>query len=59
MKERVIRLTQSAALKYAARGIRINGVCPGTIETPMVTEMLANEPEAMKDILRNQPTWTC
>jgi NAD(P)-dependent dehydrogenase (short-subunit alcohol dehydrogenase family) len=51
----VIGLTQSAALEYAARGIRINAVCPGTIETPMVAEMLAKEPDAMKDILRDQP----
>ena len=51
----VIGLTQSAALEYAARGIRINAVCPGTIETPMVADMLAKEPDAMKDILRDQP----
>lgn len=54
-KHGVIGLTKSAALEYAARGIRINAVCPGTIETPMVTEMLAKEPDAMKDILRDQP----
>jgi len=51
----VIGLTQSAALEYASRGIRINAVCPGTIETPMVAEMLAKEPDAMKEILRDQP----
>ena len=33
----------------------INAVCPGTIDTPMVSEMLAKEPDAMKEILRNQP----
>jgi NAD(P)-dependent dehydrogenase (short-subunit alcohol dehydrogenase family) len=54
-KHGVIGLTRSAALEYAARGIRINAVCPGTIETPMVAEMLAKEPEAMKEILRDQP----
>ena len=51
----VIGLTQSAALEYASRGIRINAVCPGTIETPMVADMLAKEPDVMKDILRDQP----
>jgi NAD(P)-dependent dehydrogenase (short-subunit alcohol dehydrogenase family) len=54
-KHGVIGLTRSAALEYAARGIRINAVCPGTIETPMVTEMLAKEPDAMREILRDQP----
>jgi NAD(P)-dependent dehydrogenase (short-subunit alcohol dehydrogenase family) len=28
-------------LEYAPRGIRINAVCPGTIETPMVADMIA------------------
>jgi NAD(P)-dependent dehydrogenase (short-subunit alcohol dehydrogenase family) len=54
-KQGVIGLTKSAALEYASKGIRINAVCPGTIETPMVEEMLAKEPDAMKDILRDQP----
>jgi NAD(P)-dependent dehydrogenase (short-subunit alcohol dehydrogenase family) len=54
-KHGVIGLTKSAALEYATRGIRINAVCPGAIETPMVAEMVAKEPETMKDILKEQP----
>ncbi|WP_141589498.1 glucose 1-dehydrogenase [Myxococcus sp. AB056] len=54
-KHGVIGLTRSAALEYAPRGIRINAICPGTISTPMVTDMLAKGELELEGAIANQP----
>lgn len=44
----VITLTQSLAKDHAADGIRVNAVCPGSVDTPMLAAVLAaaDDPEA-------------
>lgn len=54
-KHGVLGLTRSAALEYAPRGIRINAVCPGTIDTPMVEAMVASGELDMDEAIRHQP----
>jgi NAD(P)-dependent dehydrogenase (short-subunit alcohol dehydrogenase family) len=54
-KHGVIGLTKSAGLEFAPRGIRINAVCPGVIDTPMFTDLVEKTPDAMKEVVRDQP----
>lgn len=54
-KHGVIGLTQTAALEYAQKKIRINAVCPGAIETPMLDRFLAATPGGRDTMLKTEP----
>ena len=41
----VVGLTKCAAIEYARAAIRINDVCPGVVDTPLVAGMIAEQPK--------------
>ncbi len=43
-KHGVVGLTKCAAVEYARASIRINDVCPGVVDTPLVAGMIAQQP---------------
>jgi NAD(P)-dependent dehydrogenase (short-subunit alcohol dehydrogenase family) len=54
-KHGVIGLTKAAALDYAAQNIRINAVCPGYIETPMMERFTGGTAEGRAKVIAEEP----
>jgi NAD(P)-dependent dehydrogenase (short-subunit alcohol dehydrogenase family) len=51
----IVGLSKAAALDYAKSNIRINAVCPGIIETPMMDRFSGGTPEGRERVIAQEP----
>jgi NAD(P)-dependent dehydrogenase (short-subunit alcohol dehydrogenase family) len=51
----IVGLTKAAALDYAHLNIRVNAVCPGIIETPMMDRFSGGTPEGRERVVAQEP----
>jgi NAD(P)-dependent dehydrogenase (short-subunit alcohol dehydrogenase family) len=54
-KHAEIGLTKSVAFDYASRGIRVNAVCPGLVNTPLIANMIKANPEYHNALVAAHP----
>lgn len=54
-KHGVVGLTKSAALDYAQSRVRINAVCPGIIDTPMMQRFTGGTREGQERVIAQEP----
>src|SRR5213075_2551512 len=41
----VLALSRELGVEFARRGVRVNALCPGPVETPLLMELFAKDPE--------------
>ncbi|TDL31916.1 SDR family oxidoreductase [Jeotgalibacillus sp. S-D1] len=53
----IINFTKGMAIDYARSGIRVNSLSPGTIETPLIDELVGSKQENMGEKFREANKW--
>lgn len=51
----IIQITKAAAVEYAKQDIRVNCICPGGIQTPMLEGFIAGSREVLEQFLQRYP----
>jgi 2-keto-3-deoxy-L-fuconate dehydrogenase len=51
----VISLTRALAVDHVNDGIRVNAVCPGTVDSPWVRRLVEEAGESLDDLRARQP----
>jgi 2-keto-3-deoxy-L-fuconate dehydrogenase len=54
-KGAVIAFTRALALDHVGDGIRVNAVCPGTVDTPWVKRLIEEAGDTMEELVARQP----
>jgi NAD(P)-dependent dehydrogenase (short-subunit alcohol dehydrogenase family) len=54
-KHGVVGLSKAAALEYAQANIRVNAVCPGIIDTPMMQRFSGDTPKGRERVIAQEP----
>ena len=54
-KGAVLSLSRELGVEFAARGVRVNALCPGPVNTPLLQELFAKDPEKAKRRLVHLP----
>jgi NAD(P)-dependent dehydrogenase (short-subunit alcohol dehydrogenase family) len=54
-KGAVLSMSRELAVEFARRGVRVNALCPGPVETPLLMRLFAEDPEAAERRLVHLP----